>query len=85
MIRPGCFKFLEALSPYYEMVIYTASLQKYADPLMDQIDPKRFCTARLFREHCTFYGGIFVKDVARVDRDIRDLILLDNSPNSYLF
>lgn len=35
MIRPGCFKFLEALSPYYEMVIYTASLQKYADPLMD--------------------------------------------------
>ena len=35
LIRPGCFDFLDQLSDYYEMVIYTASLSKYADPLMD--------------------------------------------------
>lgn len=35
LIRPGCFDFLDQLSDYYELVIYTASLSKYADPLMD--------------------------------------------------
>ena len=67
------------------MVIYTASLSKYADPLMDQIDPKRLCTKWLFREHCTFYGGVFVKDLSKVGWDMKDLIILDNSPNSYFF
>ena len=35
LIRPGCFDFLNQLSDYFELVIYTASLSKYADPLMD--------------------------------------------------
>ena len=84
-VRPGAKEFLEHLAPFYEMVIYTASLSKYADPLMDILDPKIICTARLFREHCTFYNGIFVKDLSKIDRDARDLLILDNSPNSYLF
>ena len=66
LIRPGCTEFLEQLAPFYEMVIYTASLSKYADPLMDKLDPKGICTKRLFREHCTFYGGVFVKDLSRM-------------------
>lgn len=31
MIRPGLNKFLTELSNYYEIVIYTAGLQEYAD------------------------------------------------------
>lgn len=85
LIRPGCFDFLNQLAEYYELVIYTASLSKYADPLMDQIDPKGLCSQWLFREHCTFYGGVFVKDISRVGRDPNDVILVDNSPNSYFF
>jgi len=67
------------------MVIYTASLSKYADPLMDILDPKGLCTSRLFREHCTFYDNRFVKDLSKIDRDPKDLFILDNSQNSYLF
>lgn len=85
LVRPGAKEFLENLAPFYEMVIYTASLSKYADPLMDMLDPKGLCTARLFREHCTFYDRIFVKDLSKIDRDPKDLLILDNSPNSYLF
>ena len=40
-VRPGCQKFLEELAKYYEIVIFTASLAKYADPLMDLIDPNK--------------------------------------------
>lgn len=85
LVRPGAKEFLEELAPFYEMVIYTASLSKYADPLMDILDPKGICTARLFREHCTFYSNIFVKDLSKIDRDPKDLLIIDNSPNSYLF
>jgi carboxy-terminal domain RNA polymerase II polypeptide A small phosphatase len=28
LIRPGCFEFIEELSKYYELVIFTASLSK---------------------------------------------------------
>ena len=33
--RPYAEYFLEEMSKYYEVVIFTASLSKYADPLMD--------------------------------------------------
>ena len=39
----------------------------------------------LYREHCTFYNGLFVKDMARLGRALEDVIIIDNSPNSFLF
>ena len=85
LVRPGTIKFLEELSNYYEVIIYTASLSKYADPLMSILDQGGWCTARLFREHCTFYNGIFVKDMSLLGRPLKDVIIIDNSPNSYMF
>lgn len=38
LIRPGCITFLEELAEYYELVIFTASLSKYAEPLMKILD-----------------------------------------------
>ena len=55
LVRPGACEFLVKMQQYYEVIIYTASLSKYADPLMDILDESRACSARLFREHCTFY------------------------------
>jgi RNA polymerase II subunit A small phosphatase-like protein len=55
LVRPGAMEFLVEMQKYYEVIIYTASLSKYADPLMDILDDKEACSARLFREHCTFY------------------------------
>ena len=72
------------MSKIYEVIIYTASLSKYADPLMDMMDPNGYCTARLFREHCAFVNGIFVKDMSVLGRDMKDTILIDNSPTSYM-
>ena len=83
--RPGVDKFLTDLAKDYELMIYTASLQKYADPLLDWLDPQNLIAYRLFWEQCTFYNGIFVKDLSRIDRDLKDCIIIDNSPTSYLF
>ena len=82
--RPGVDLFLKKLSEIYELVIYTASLSKYANPLLDWLDPEGLCSYRLFREHCTFRSGVFVKDLSRIDRDLKDTIIIDNSPTAYM-
>lgn len=43
------------------------------------------CAYKLFREHCTFYNNAFVKDLTRLGRLMKDVIILDNSPIAYLF
>lgn len=85
MKRPGVDEFLLEMAKHYEIVIYTASLNKYADPLLDLLDPHRVIRYRLFRESCVFFEGNYVKDLNVLDRDLSKTIIIDNSPNSYLF
>ena len=83
-VRPGVKEFLEKMDKIYELVVFTASISKYADPLLDLIDKKGYCPYRLFREHCTLINTTFVKDLQRLGRDIKNIIIVDNSPVSYV-
>jgi RNA polymerase II subunit A small phosphatase-like protein len=62
----------------YEVVIFTASLSKYADPVLDQLDIHRVVKHRLFRESCYNNKGNYVKvgiplrAVERVETDNLD-------------
>lgn len=69
---------------HYELVIFTASLSKYADPLVDILDPEKMCSYKLFREHCTFMNNAFVKDLTKLGRNMTDVIIVDNSPIAYM-
>ena len=62
-----------------------ASLSKYADPLLDVLDPKKLIAKRLFRENCVYFEGHYVKDLSLLERDIPQTIIIDNSPMSYVF
>jgi len=83
--RPHVDTFLTAMGRLYEVVLFTASLSKYADPVTDLLDPARVCRHRLFREHCVFHRGSYVKDLSRLGRDLSQTIIVDNSPMSYIF
>lgn len=83
--RPGVDTFLQKMGPLFELVIFTASLSKYADPVLDLLDSTKVLHHRLFREACTNYKGNFVKDISRLGRDIRHTVIIDNAPSSYLF
>lgn len=83
--RPHCDEFLKRMGEMFECVLFTASLAKYADPVADLLDPNKTFSARLFRESCVFHRGNYVKDLSRLGRDIRKVVIIDNSPQSYIF
>lgn len=60
------------------------SLQ-YADPVSDLLDKWGAFRCRLFRESCVFHRGNYVKDLSRLGRDLNKVIIVDNSPASYVF
>lgn len=35
LVRPGAVSFIETMAKYYEIVIFTAALQEYADQVID--------------------------------------------------
>lgn len=79
-IRPYCLEFLRRMSQKYEVVIFTAARQDYADKILDQIDPSRTLFAgRMYRQHCTQVDGSYVKDFTVVkNRRKQDMMLVDN-------
>ncbi|KAH9839328.1 NIF-domain-containing protein [Rhodofomes roseus] len=83
--RPGVDNFLKKMGEIYEVVVFTASLSKYADPVLDKLDIHRVVTHRLFRESCYNHRGNYVKDLSQLGRPIADTIIIDNSPASYIF
>lgn len=58
---------------------------QYADPVSDLLDKWGAFRCRLFRESCVFHRGNYIKDLSRLGRDLNKVIILDNSPASYVF
>ncbi|KAJ2880436.1 hypothetical protein H4R27_004723 [Coemansia aciculifera] len=83
--RPGVDEFMRIMGQYYEIVVFTASLSMYADPVLDLLDKSKVVHHRLFRESCNLYNGNYVKDLSRLGRDVSQSIIIDNSPASYAF
>ena len=83
MVRPHVEEFLERMSKRFELVIFTASISKYANPLLNIVDKMGYVPFRLFREHCTLINTAFVKDLSLLGRDFKDIIILDNNPTAY--
>jgi len=71
---------------WYNLVVFTASVQEYADPVIDYLEQERkFFSGRYFRQHCTYRHGAFIKDLSSVEPDLSKVMILDNSPLSYMF
>ncbi|KAM9483885.1 carboxy-terminal domain RNA polymerase II polypeptide A small phosphatase 1-like isoform 4-T4 [Salvelinus alpinus] len=83
--RPHVDEYLRRMGELFECVLFTASLSKYADPVSDLLDKWGAFQHRLFRESCVFHQGNYVKDLSRLGRDLNKVIIVDNSPASYIF
>ncbi|KAK2834953.1 hypothetical protein FQN49_006749 [Arthroderma sp. PD_2] len=83
--RPGVDQFMKRVGELYEVVVFTASVSKYGDPLLDKLDIHKVVHHRLFRDSCYNHQGNYVKDLSQVGRDLKETIIIDNSPTSYIF
>lgn len=83
--RPYLDEFLKTTSQWFNLVIYTASVRKYANPLISSLDINQVIQKRLFRDDCHFVNGNFVKDLTRVQSNLSDILIVDNSPAAYQF
>lgn len=81
--RPGVDEFLQVVSQWFEVVIFTASTSLYANPLIDKLDIYGAVDHRLFRDSCTHYRAGYVKDLSKLGRNLEDVIIIDNSPVCY--
>ena len=84
--RPYVHEFLKEMNKFYNIVIFTASVKEYANPLLDTLDTEKVIKKRLFREDCCIGpNGKYVKDLKILNMNLKDLILVDNNPISYSY
>lgn len=91
-VRPNIVPALEEIMKHYNMIIYTASDQSYADSVMSYIDPEKYYFKhRLYRNNCVKIMSdkntpLYIKDL-RIIRNIplSQMIIIDNSTTSFAF
>lgn len=84
-IRPHAKEILKNLSEHFDVIVFTAGNQCYADPILDHLDPTGCILHRLYRESCTLVSNqLFVKDLRILGRKLENVVLVDNAPHSYL-
>jgi len=84
IIRPYLKEFFLAISQKFEIVIFTASVKNYASPLIDIIDINKICKHRLFRDDCLLINGTFIKNLDLLNKNLKNVIIIDNSSKSFL-
>jgi len=78
--RPGVDKFLQTMAQYYEIVLYSPSMEGIADPVVTSLDKSGSFMHRLYRDATHFKNGIHMKDLGRLNRNLNRMILLDDDP-----
>ena len=83
-IRPYLYQFLDKIKKYYELVVFTAATQEYADPIINALEnKKKYFDYRLYRIHTIIIDNDFVKDLSKLGRDLSRIIIVDNMEQNY--
>ena len=85
-LRPKVKEFLEEISKYFLIGIFTASIPEYADAVINYLDPEeKYIKFKLYRNDC-----INVQDLVRVkdlkifgEENLDRIVLLDNNIYSF--
>ena len=82
--RPGLFSFLADIKPFCELITFTSASKEYAQPIINEIELKdKYFDYNFFREHSIICGNDFVKDISRIGRDMKKIIIVDNMSENF--
>lgn len=85
-LRPGLHQFLETVSLLFEVVIFTASHEAYASPLLDIIEQQAehpYIHHRLYRSSCLQVEDLYFKELSVLNRPLSNVLIIDNSPSAF--
>lgn len=73
-------RLLTEMAPLYDIYIFTASIDGYANPIVDRIDTQKVIKQRFYRESCLHP---YVKNLRLIRKDLSQVILVDDNAFSY--
>lgn len=82
-LRPGLEEFLAKMEEVFEIVVFTASPLQRAHKLVPMLDKRGCIRFRLGRNACIELYQRTIKDLSRLGRDIRRVVLIDDTPSVY--
>ena len=79
-LRPGLLSFLNVLKPLYELISYTNESKEYSEQLLKEIETSRkYFDYNLYKEHNVLIGTKLVKDISKIGRDMKKIIIVDKN------
>eukprot|EP01138_Halocafeteria_seosinensis_P010238 gb/GECG01010456.1/.p1 GENE.gb/GECG01010456.1/~~gb/GECG01010456.1/.p1 ORF type:complete len:423 (+),score=32.84 gb/GECG01010456.1/:1-1269(+) len=81
--RPYLDEFLGAMSQNFEIGIFTAAVQSYAEEAIHKLGSTAV-NWKLYRSSCTIRSDQVVKDLRTLKRDLSRTIIIDDNSNSFL-
>ena len=82
-IRPGALSFISRVSKLFDIIFFTASMPGYAKEITKLLDKQGYNFPLFSREDWIFQNGKYIKDLSVLNRDMRNVIIVDNWPDSY--
>ncbi|OMJ91319.1 hypothetical protein SteCoe_6107 [Stentor coeruleus] len=81
--RPGLLEFLKSVCKKFEVVIFTASMKKYAEEVLKSLEQHIRLRYKLYRDNCVEIKGQYVKDLRILGRDLKKVVIVDNSEQAF--
>jgi import inner membrane translocase subunit TIM50 len=83
--RPGLNSFLAYAAENFEMFIFTYADREYAEPIVRIIAPFLPTSHILYRDSCFLRNGKVYKDLDMLDRDMRNVVFVDDNKGTTAF
>ncbi|XP_034656501.1 CTD nuclear envelope phosphatase 1 [Drosophila subobscura] len=78
--RPHLDYFLDTVSQWYNVMVYTTATKFYADPILDFLDNGRgILKKRMYRHNCRCISKVRIKPLSLAFTDLSSVVLVDNS------
>jgi import inner membrane translocase subunit TIM50 len=68
------------MAQYYEIVLYSPSIDGIADPVVTSLDKDGCIMHRLYRDATHYTNGVHVKDLNSLNRNVKRMVVLDDDP-----
>ncbi|KAF3520944.1 hypothetical protein DY000_02060688 [Brassica cretica] len=77
--RPGVDAFLEHLSKFYEIVLYSDQMDAYVLPVCEKLDPNYYIRYRLARNATKYENGKRYRDLSKLNRDPKRILYISGN------